>query len=87
MTSNLERWRYYCSTIISPESYIDWGFYYAISAALQRRVWRGQIDGRPLFNNLYTIFTADPGVGKGLVITEINKLLRYFKLEKEKDFV
>ena len=85
MTGNLDRWRYYCSTIISPESYIEWGFYFTIAAALQRRVWRGQLDGRPLFPNLYTIFTADPGVGKGLVITEINKILRHFKLEKDKD--
>ncbi len=85
--SNMDRWKYYCSTIISPDSYIEWGMFYTIAAALQRRVWRGQLDGRPLFPNPYIIFTADPGVGKGLVITEVNKLLRYFKLEKEKDQV
>ena len=87
MTGNMERWKYYCETIISPDSYIEWGLLYIISAALQRRVWRGQIDGRPLFPNLYLILTGDPGVGKGLVITEANKILRHFKLEKEKDQV
>lgn len=85
-TTNLERWRYYCETILSPNSYIDWSFHYIILASLQRRVWRGQQDGNPLFPNPYIILTGEPGVGKGLIIKEINKTLRYHKLKADNDY-
>ncbi len=81
----MDRWKFYCDTIISPDSYIEWGLYYTIAAVLQRRVWRGQLNGKPLFPNPYIIFVADPGVGKGLVITEVNKILRFHKLEKKEE--
>ncbi len=85
-TSNLERWQYYCETILSPNSYIDWSFYYIILASLQRRIWRGQQDGNPLFFNPYIILTGDPGIGKGIILKEVNKTLRHHKLEPKHDY-
>lgn len=64
----------------SPMSYIDFGFYYLISAALQRRVWIGP-DHAKLYTNMYTILVGNPGVGKGLVINQIANLLKLHKLE------
>jgi len=85
-TTNLERWRYYCETILSPASYIDWCFHYLILASLQRRVWRGQIGGNPLFANPYIILTGEPGVGKGIILKEVSKVLRFHKLEAKNEY-
>ncbi len=57
------------------------GFYYLISAALQRRVYLGS-DTKPLFPNQYMIFVGPPGIGKGLVLTEVADILRHHKLRK-----
>ncbi len=85
-TNNLDRWRYYCETILSPDSYIEWSFHYLISACLQRRVWRGQSDGNPLYGNPYIILVGDPGVGKGIILKEVNKTLRFHKLKANNEY-
>lgn len=82
-SENLERWRYYMQDIISPNSYIDMGFYFMISSALQRRVYLGH-DERPLFPNLYILLIGRPGIGKGLVIKPITNLLKFHK-HKDRD--
>ena len=78
---NLERWRFYLKDRTSPDIFIDMAFYSMIAAALQRRVYWGS-DERPLFCNLYTILTAEPGVGKGVVIEVVDDILRYHKLRR-----
>ena len=83
MTTNLERWRFYMKDITSPDIFIDMGFYYMISAALQRRVYLGS-DERPLFPNLYIILVADPGIGKGLVIIPVAQFLKHHKMKRLK---
>ena len=80
MTSNLELWRFFMKDMTSPNSYIDFSFYYLISAALQRRVWLGS-ENLPIFPNQYTILVGEPGVGKGLVIKPVEKILRHFKIK------
>lgn len=77
-STNLQRWRYYMSDICSPDSYIDYGFYYMISATLQRRVWLGS-EMSPLFPNLYVILVGEPGIGKGLVIKQVASILKHWK--------
>jgi len=72
------------SEITSPDSFIIWGFYSLIGSALQRRVWRGNMEN-PLFPNLYTILTGPPAVGKGRVIGEVNKILKFHKLKETDD--
>src|SRR5438105_188772 len=79
-SDNLERWRNYMKDVGSPESFIEWGFYYIIAASLQRRVWAGPSE-RPIFPNIYVILVADPSVGKGMVLIPVNTILRYHKLQ------
>ena len=79
---NLSRWRFFCQEIKSPDLFIDWGLYSLIASSLQRRVWRGT-ETMPIFPNLFIIFVADPGIGKGLVIDRIDAMLRFHKLTKE----
>ena len=79
--SNFEAWKFYMKDCISPESYIDMGFYYMISAALQRRVYLGS-DNKPLFPNQFIIFVGPPGIGKGLVLTEVADILKHHKKRK-----
>lgn len=76
--TNLERWRCYMSDCTSPDSYIDMGFYSMIASSLQRRVWVGS-EQRPLFPNMFIILVGKPGIGKGRVLSPLNKILRYHK--------
>lgn len=78
--SNYEKWRSYCEGFISPDCFIDWGFYYLISASLQRRVWTGPIHQK-LFPNMYVIFVADPAVGKGLITRQVMQFLKYHRIK------
>jgi hypothetical protein len=62
----------------SPEQYLDIGFYYMIGAALQRRVWIGDLNN-PVFPNQYVLLVGPAGVGKGLTTSPITSLLRHHK--------
>lgn len=82
--TNFERWRILTKNFPSPDSWIDFGFYYLISACLQRRVWlygEGE-DGGELFPNMYVAFVGPPGSGKGLVLGTVARFLRFHKYEK-----
>lgn len=63
----------------SPDSYVDFGFYYLIASSLQRRVWAGP-EHAPIYGNIYVILTGEPGVGKGLVIKQVANFLKHHKL-------
>lgn len=78
--TNFQRWQFLMKDVTSPQSWVDFGFYYLIAASLQRRVWTGPLH-RPLFPNIYVIFCGPPGTGKNLVISPIAEMLRHFKLE------
>jgi hypothetical protein len=81
--NNLEKFRFWTRHLFSPDTYVDYGWYYVVSAALQRRAWFGNITGDPLFPNLYVIFVGDAGVGKGLVLGKCNELLRHHTYANE----
>lgn len=78
-TSNFLKWRTYTRHLFSPDSFINFSWYYTISAALQRRVWHGKLDGDPLFPNLYIVLTGPASVGKGIVLGKVIELLRHWK--------
>lgn len=78
--SNLDKWHCYCANLPSPENFITAGYLYIVAAALQRRVWLPPTNS-PLYPNLYIIPTGDAGVGKGMLIKEVSKILRYHKME------
>lgn len=84
MASNYEKWRTLTRRITSPDSWVDFGFFYLISACLQRRVWlygEGD-DGSELFPNMYVCFVGPPGLGKGLILGTVARLLKFHKYEK-----
>lgn len=72
-------WRNFTSGLCSPDLFIDFGFYFMIGAALQRRVWTGP-SHMPVFPNPYVVFVGDPGTGKGLVTTAVYKILSHHLL-------
>lgn len=74
--TNFDRWLFYCRDFKSPDIFIEFGWYALVAAALQRRVWRGSIR-KPVFPSLYTFLVGDAGVGKGLVIEEVEKILKH----------
>lgn len=76
--SNLDKWMFYMSEISSPALYIEAGFYSMIASALQRRVWLGH-EKAALYPNLYILLVGEPGVGKGLVMKQINYIIRFHK--------
>lgn len=73
----LELWRTYMRGCPSPDIWIDLGWYFAVSAALQRRVWYGDIKHQPTFLNLYVVFVGPAGCGKGLVLGPVNDLFTH----------
>ena len=84
--TNLEKWRFCLKDLVSPDTFVDWGFYFVIGAALQRRVWvsSGMFE---LYPNLYIVFTGPPGVGKGLVLRAIKNLLKKHKYNPHKQIL
>lgn len=81
--TNYDKWARFTSNATSPQSWIDFGFYFLIGAALQRRVWlfgEGD-DGGELYPNLYMVFVGRPGLGKGLITRPIARMMRHHKLE------
>jgi hypothetical protein len=82
-----ESWRVLTRNLSSPEVYVEAGFYALTAAALQRRVWQGsRLNEKPLFPNLFTLFSGDPGLGKGLVtdtILDILTQLEYIPLKPD----
>src|SRR6266702_872414 len=79
---NLDLWRSWMRDACSPETYIEFGWYYIIGSALQRRVWVGP-EKFPIFPNEYIIFVGDSGVGKGLVLKHVSNVLKYHKIRPE----
>jgi adenylate kinase family enzyme len=78
--SNFQKWRLYMDNVVSPQSYIDFGFYYLISAVLQRRVWCPPDHAR-IYPNMFIILVGPPATGKGVVIKPVTEILRHYKLE------
>lgn len=76
------RWRNYMRECPSPDNWIDLGWYFAVSAALQRRVWYGDFDYNPLFCNVYFILCGPPACGKGNVLRPIAKFFRSPQMRK-----
>lgn len=64
----------------SPNNFIDFGWYYLVAAALQRRVWCGP-EHRQLYPNMYGILCAEPGVGKGDVIKPVATFLKHHTIK------
>ena len=77
--TNLERWRHYLKDLESPDLFIDWGFYFLISTAMQRRVWIYP-DGFTLYPNLFIILIGPPAAGKTRVISQIANIIKSGKL-------
>lgn len=61
--TNLQKWEYYLKDLESPNHYIRWNWFYAISSALARKVW---LDDSKIYPNMYLIFVGPPAVGKSL---------------------
>lgn len=78
---NYEKWRFYTQNFTSPDSWIDFGWYFLIGACLQRRVWLYDAE-MPLYPNQYMCMVGPPGLGKGLVLGPIATILRHHKYEK-----
>jgi hypothetical protein len=83
----MDKWKFYMKDCPSPLSYIEWGLYSMISAALQRRVYIGDLDeGQAIFTNMFVIFVGGPGIGKGRTLKPVEAMLRHWKRDpKDKD--
>jgi len=80
MPSNFENWKLYTQNLTSPESYIEFGYYYLINTCLQRRVWYDEPPYQ-MFVNPFVLLIGPPATGKGLVIGTISHFLKYHRRE------
>lgn len=78
--TNKERWDAYTSGLPCPDNYLEWGWYFTVSASLQRRVWMPP-SHQKCFSNLYVILVGPPGVGKGLTIKAVSSILKHWTLD------
>jgi len=76
--TNREHWHNYCSELFTNRALVEWGWHMLIGAALERRVHFDNMD-HPQYPNMYTVFIAPAGVGKGLVLDEIKSILTFHK--------
>ena len=77
--TNAEKWKFWNRDSFSPDIFIEWSWWMLVSSVLQRRVWYGN-DTYPLYPNLYTLFVAPPGIGKGLQLDQIKDFMEFHKL-------
>jgi hypothetical protein len=68
----------YTSGLPTPLIIRRWAAISAIGAALERKVWINSLNTE-LYPNLYVMIVAPPGIGKGLVISELKRLFATFK--------
>jgi hypothetical protein len=80
---NIDKWRYFLSDCPSPNDYINFGFYFMIASALQRKVWVGD-ELNALYPNIYVVFVGAAGIGKGLVLKQITSCLRHWPYEQHR---
>lgn len=73
--TNFEKWKSYFKHIHAPAQFIEAGFYFAISAAMERRVWLSS-GSHKIFANQYVLLVGPAGVGKGLVTGVVDQVLR-----------
>lgn len=76
--TNRELWHLYCRDLFTNRINVEWGWHMLVAAALERRVFYDNPD-HPQYANMYTVFLAPAGVGKGLVLDEIRKMLSHHK--------
>jgi len=81
--TNKEKWEALTDGLCSPQNFLDWGWRFIISASLQRRVWYGP-EHLKCFPNLYIVLVGRAGVGKGVAITPVMEILKFWK---QKDFL
>ena len=74
--TNLDKWTFLTKDLEAPQVYIDFAWWFAVSAALERRVYFGDI-ARPLFCNSYVLLVGPPAIGKGTSMREARQLLHY----------
>ena len=80
---NLDKWLAHTQNLFSPDLYKVIGWYFVVGAALQRRVWFGNIKAQPMFPNLYIFLVGPAAVGKGLVLSEVRRFLSMHKHQVE----
>lgn len=83
--TNLEKWRFYLKDSESPESFIDWSYYFLVSSALQRRIWMYE-DPRQLYANLYILFIGPPATGKTMSIVPVSEIIKNPRLSIANEF-
>jgi len=76
--TNYERWKTYFRGIHAPLQFVEAGFYFTISAALERRIWLSDSAQR-IYANQYVLLCGPAGVGKGLVTSVVDEVLRHHK--------
>jgi len=72
--TNFERYLELTSGLDAPTVMLKAGWLSCVSSALERRVFFGDVN-RPLHANQYTLLVGPAGVGKGLVLSEVKRLL------------
>jgi len=77
--TNFNKFRELTSGLDAPSLFLDAAWLFAVSAALERRVYSGSIHRRLHANNFFMLI-GPAGVGKGLALREAKRLLNAYSL-------
>lgn len=84
--TNFDKWKLYTSNLPSPDSYINFSFYFMMATAIGRKVWMGTelpTDSHALFPNIYVFLVGPPAAGKGLIIKPTSQMLKHYRIRIE----
>jgi hypothetical protein len=72
----VQLYKYWCGRTTTPARFDEWGAISLVAAAAEERVYCEHETANPIYPNLYTLFLAPSGVGKGAAIKRVESLVR-----------
>jgi len=72
-TPNFDKWASFCEPLPTHDRFVQFGYLWMVSAALERRVWMDSAFS-PTYPNMYMLFVGPPGCGKSQVSDKIKGL-------------
>lgn len=82
--TNYQHFQCLTDGVNSPVNFLEAAWYFAVTTALERRVWFGD-EQRALRTNQFILLVGPPAIGKGLALREAKRLLSRYPLTDDRN--